>query len=339
MSEKLTEGELGDIPSVSVIIVNFNGEEFLSSCIASVVAQDQITEIIVVDNGSTDSSVALVREQFPQARIIINGENHGFAGPANQGGEVATGDFLLFLNNDARLMPSTLSTLVDALRADPHIAACQPTVMQTMGRLDSAGAMFTKTGFLYHVTDDDLSSKRFGPYRFSLHGACFLVRTELFLGTGGFDASYFAYFEESDLCWRLLALGYDVVHVNNALVIHDAGRTTSAIFPSGFIDYLSFRNRITSIRKNGDTRLKLRVLPVHVACCFGIAVAFVLKGKPRNATGILRALAWHLRPTIGSSSSEFGSVKRVSLEFLATSTVPYRFSSAIRMLKIYLLRW
>jgi GT2 family glycosyltransferase len=339
MSQNFAKSASGGVPSVSVVIVNFNGEEFISSCIGSVLAQEPVPEIVVVDNGSTDHSVSMVRELFPQVRIVLNSKNLGFAGPANQGAEAATGDLLLFLNNDARLMPTTLSTLVDALQANSKVAACQPTMMKTEGGFDSAGSMFTKTGFLHHVTDHDLASNRFGSFRFSLNGACLLVWTELFLGAGGFDASYFAYFEESDLCWRLLSMGYVVEHVENAFAVHDTGRTTGSIFPSNYIDFLSFRNRITTIRKNGDRRLKLRVLPVHVVCCLGVSVAFVLNGKPRNAAGIVRALLWHLRPIINRSRSEFRSVKPVSLEFLATSTVPFSSSAAIRMLKAYLLRW
>ena len=326
-------------PTISVIVVNLNGEDFLLSCIATVLAQDPVPEIIVVDNGSTDNSVELIGSTFPQVRVIRNEENLGFAGPANQGAALASGDLLLFLNNDARLMPGTLARLVDVLQGDPRVAACEPTMLRGDGKLDSAGSMFTKTGFLYNLNEDDVSSSRFGPYRFSLKGACLLVRAELFNRAGRFDDSYFAYFEETDLCWRLLAMGYRLEHVNNAVVMHDVGRTTMAIFQSAHIDYLSFRNRITTIRKNGDIRFKLRVLPIHLACCLGVAVAFAITGKRQNAFAILRALVWHLRSSSRGPYLTNRPAQPVSMGLLADVTVTLRVTVALRMLKAYLIRW
>jgi GT2 family glycosyltransferase len=212
-------------------------------------------------------------------------------------------------------------------------------MLQTNGGLDGAGSLFTKTGFLYHVNNDDLASNRFGSARFSLKGACLLVRTKLFASVGGFDASYFAYFEESDLCWRLIAMGYEVEYVRDATVIHDSGRTTTAIFSSAHIDFLSFRNRITTIRKNGDTYLKLRVLPIHFACCLGIAFSFLLNKKPRNAIGILRALSWHLRRPFIFHLLKNRPTSPVSLKYIKTTTIPFSSSWAREMLRNYLVRW
>jgi GT2 family glycosyltransferase len=323
---------------VSVIVINLNGEDFLPSCLSSVFAQLPVPEVILVDNGSSDGSVAMVASSFPTVRIVQNSSNRGFAGPANQGAERASGDLLLFLNNDARLGADTLATLVDALDSDATAAACEPTMRRVGGELDSAGSLFTKTGFMYHVTEGDLTSKRCGAERFSLKGACLLVRADLFRRAGGFDESFFAYFEETDLCWRLLNMGGRLVHVDAALVTHDVGRTTTKVFTSPYIDYLSFRNRISTIRKNGDVRFQLRVIPIHVAGCVAVAVAFAIKGKPRNAIAILRALAWHARPS-NRPLSKNEDVRAGSLAELSGVTVRLSVASAWRMLKDYLVRW
>jgi GT2 family glycosyltransferase len=326
-------------PTVSVVIVNLNGEKFISACIASVLEQIVPLEIIVVDNGSTDDSVKTLRAEFPHIKVIQNESNLGFAGPANQGAKLGCAEYLLFLNNDARLMPGALASLVTVLECDLKLAACQPTMRRNDAKLDSAGSMLSSTGFLVHVSEDDLSSERFGSRRFSLKGACLLVRSELFHQAGGFDNSFFAYFEETDLCWRLLGMGYELEHVTDALVIHDVGRTTTAIFDSAHIDYLSFRNRITAIRKNGDTRFKLRVLPVHVSVCVGVALAFSFTGKFRNALGILRAIAWHVRRWRRGSDLSGRPSQGTSANFLAAVTVPLKFETGFRMLKAYLVRW
>jgi hypothetical protein len=324
---------------VSVIVVNLNGEEFISACLATVAAQEIPVEIIVVDNGSTDNSVELIQASFSNVKVITNVENRGFAGPANQGASVATGEYLLFLNNDARLTAGSLNQLVSVLRTEPMVGACQPTMRRADGTLDSAGSLFTKTGFLYHVSEADLSSARFGPYRFSLKGACLLVRADNFHRAGRFDDSFFAYFEETDLCWRILAMGYQLKLVDDALVIHDVGRTTTKIFPSDHIDFLSFRNRITTIRKNGSVLLKLRVLPVHYLCCAGISVLFALSGKFKNARGIARALTWqlrtpHVRPPIVDQPRQRSSIKGLS-----ATTVTHGWAVILEMLQDYLVRW
>ena len=326
-------------PTISVIVVNLNGEDFLPACIASVLTQSQLSEIIVVDNGSTDRSVEVMNTLFPSVKVIKNEENRGFAGPANQGAALASGELLLFLNNDARLLPGTLTRLVAALQTDSKVAACAPTTRRDDGSLDSAGSMFTRTGFLHHLSEDDLSSARFGPFRFSLKGACLLVWADLFNRAGCFDETYFAYFEETDLCWRLLSLGYRLEHVSDASAIHDVGRTTAAIFPSARIDYLSFRNRISTIRKNGDTRLKLQVLPVHIACCIVVAAVFALTGRFQNAFGISRALIWHLRPSSHRHRLINQPTNPTSIGLLAATTVPFNLAASIRMLKGYLVRW
>lgn len=327
------------MPGVSVVIANLNGEQFLASCIDSVLAQLPLPEIVVVDNGSTDSSVEMLVSRYPGVRLIRNRANRGFAEAANQGADAATGEFLLFLNNDARLSATTLSQLSDALRRSPQTAACQPTLVRSDGTLDSAGSMLTRTGFLYHLSPDDWAHDRFGPFRFSLKGACMLVRADVFEQAGRFDESYFAYFEETDLCWRILALGYRLEHVRDATVVHDVGRTTTALFASSHIDYLSFRNRVTTIRKNGDRRFQMQVLPVHAACAILTAAAFALAGKIDNAFAILRALVWHLRPTSKARGTSSGDRRRMSGNELKPLTVRFTARNALDALREYLIRW
>src|ERR1035438_10830690 len=109
----------------------------------------------------------------------------------------------------------------------------------------------------------------------------------------------------------------------------------SAIFQSAYIDYLSFRNRITTIRKNGDIRFKLRVLPVHLACCLGVAVAFAITGKRQNAYAILRAMVWHLRSSSRGPYLTNRPAQPVSMGLLADVTVTLRVTVALRMLKAY----
>lgn len=325
--------------TVCVVIVNFNGAAYLDGCIASVFEQSFAAEVIVVDNGSTDGSVSAIQRTFPTVRFTINARNVGFARGANQGAQSARSDFILFLNNDARLEPGSLSVLVGYLASHRFVGACQPRIIQPNGELDNAGSFLTRSGFLYHVSTDDLMHRRFAPTRFALKGACLLVRAPIFRALGGFDESYFAYLEDTDLCWRLLRAGWELHFVSEATVLHDGGRTTRAIFASPEIDYLAFRNRITTIRKNEIGWRRLLTLAVHGALCCGVAAAFAATGKWRNAGAIVRALWWHLRNRVFvvvlAEESCWGGRRTRLVPPVARFTV----GSAFGLLRAYLRRW
>jgi len=320
---------------VSVVIVNLNGAAFIKECLSALISQKHIFEIIIVDNGSIDDSLSVIKDVYPNARIIQNKENFGFAGPANQGASLASGEFILFLNNDLRMTRNCLETLVKAISESEYIAAVSPLMLKVDGSIDGAGSFFTKSGFLYHVTKNDLDLNRFGPERFALKGACLLIRNDVFSSLGGFDSSYFAYFEESDLCWRLINRGYLLHHINDAVAIHDGGRTSLKVLTSTKMDFLSFRNRITTIRKNASLGLKLRVLPQHTLYCLLVAGAFLLRGKSKNSKSIVRALLWHI-----SSRSKSGITYDKSMNKSSTSlkniTVPFKITSAFQLAILYL---
>lgn len=327
---------------VSVIIPNLDGEALLPDCLSSL-REQAILETIVVDNGSTDASVTLIEQISPEARIIRNVSNLGFAMACNQGAEQASGEYLLFYNSDVSVPPKGIERLVQALEDDPSAAACQPLLKRPDGsQLDNAGSFFTKTGFLYHVTTDELASVK-SAERFSLQGSCLLVRRLAFETVGGFDNSYFAYFEETDLCWRLRLAGWRLIVVNDVVGIHLGGATTTRIFASAWIDYLSFRNRLTTIRKNAGLPLAVRVLPIHVVSCLAVAGAFLVKGKLANTMAIIRAVSWHLRPMpaeLRATRREAQSFRQLSdQEALGTVTVPMTFRAARKLLRTYLKRW
>jgi len=325
------------LKSVSVIIINLNGGEALLACIQSV-EMSYVREIIIVDNGSSDDSIESCLSFFPNLVVIRNKVNLGFAGPCNQGAEIAEGDFLLFLNNDAKLTPGSLEKLVHEASKD-SVAGVSPKIIDEDGGIDSAGSFFTLTGFLHHITEAELSFLSASPKRFSLKGACFLVKKRCFFEVGGFDNSFFAYFEESDLCWRLVNKEYDLIYLDTAYAIHEGGRTTKKVFKSSFIDYLSFRNRIISIRRNLPLSTKLLILPLHLVCCLFFAFAFLLIGKPKNALAIYRAI---IVGTLMSTNGDFlskQSFARVNLKTLRPLTTIPHLRNIFDELRRYLVRW
>ncbi|MGH7203443.1 MAG: glycosyltransferase family 2 protein, partial [Candidatus Levyibacteriota bacterium] len=138
---------------VSIIIINWNGLNYLQECLPSLQKQDYPnTEIIVVDNASSDESVSYLKKNFPKVRIVLNDKNYGFAEANNIGYKYITGDYVLFLNNDTKVTRNFLSILVKKLEKDETIGGIQSKIllMDKPDHYDSIGAFLTGTGILYH---------------------------------------------------------------------------------------------------------------------------------------------------------------------------------------------
>jgi GT2 family glycosyltransferase len=295
-------------PSVSIVIPTSRGGADLSACLGSVAAQRYPDlDTIVVDNASADRSIAQLPQRFSNLRVLRNEENRGFVGACNQGIEESTGDLILLLNDDAVLEPSALEALVDALSGRPSWGACQAKLllMHDPGRLDTAGSFLTATGFLVHRGAYE-PEERFteSDEIFAAKGAALLLRRSALDVTGAFDPRYFAYFEETDLCWRLWLAGWRVGFAADARVLHKLGSTASAL-PSAFVQFHSFKNRICTLLKNlGGARLTW-MLPYHLALCLSLAGWYALRGRVALAGAILRALVWnagHLPKTLRERS-------------------------------------
>ena len=271
----------------------------LERCLSSIHAQRYPNlEVIVVDNASPDGAVP--RDE----RVIRNEENLGFVGASNQGIEASAGDLVLLLNDDAAMEPGALAALVDALARHPSWGACQAKLLllEDPRRLDTAGSFLTATGFLVHRGAFE-PEDRFAASDeiFAAKGAALLIRRQALIDVGAFDPDFFAYFEETDLCWRLWLAGWEVGFAANARVLHKLGATASAL-SAPFVQFHSFKNRICTLLKNlGAARLAW-MLPYHLALCICLAGWYALRGRFGIAAAILRAMIWnaiHLPRTLG----------------------------------------
>lgn len=276
--------------SVSVIIPTLDAGDTLSACVASMAGPDaDDIELILVDNGSHDDSVAQCREILSNTIVIRNDQNLGFAPACNQGARAATKQWLLFLNSDAELQPGAIGKLVASANS-LGAAILQPMIEDASGAPDSAGDLFTRWGFMWHLANRPSGVRPI----FSVKGACMLVDRRVFEELGGFRDPYFAYFEETDLCWRARMAGHKIFSDPSIAVRHIGGHTTSHIFKPQEIYYLSFRNRLRSILSNPSTLSLLAVLPLHLIGCLGTIVSFALKGRSDVAIGIAKGLLWPL---------------------------------------------
>lgn len=334
-------------PRFSVIIPNLNGEFLLDACLRSVAASsgDHVAETTVVDNGSSDRSIEVARRALPSVRILSNETNEGFARACNQGAAAASTDYLLFLNSDVTLSPTCLSDLSRWLIRDASAAIWQPKLFREDGATwDSAGSFFTRTGFLWHEGLGVTGRDAFSSPRdvFAVKGACMAVRRDAFAAVGGFDEDFFAYFEEADLCWRLLLAGWQVRFVPACCAFHRVGATTTTYFRPAEIDYLAFRNRITSIVKNSERRTLASVLPVHVACCLAVAACFVARGQRKNARAVLGGVVSTVRAgrTLAEKRRATQALRtRADAAYLPTLTRRMTARRALDLLRAYLPRW
>ncbi len=250
---------------VSVVVVNWNGERYLRDCLGSLMAQTyDHAEVILVDNGSTDGSVELVRRAFPTVRVLRNEANLGFARANNQAIEASEGEFIATLNNDACAEPEWLASLVEAMGNDRSIGSCaskmvfahRPQVINSTGiMLDRAGIAWGR----YGGRADDVESNR----ACEVFGACAgaaLYRRTMLEDVGLFDEDYFAYLEDVDLAWRARLRGWRSLYVPGARVYHVHSGTASEGSP--FKSYHLGRNKIWTIVKNYPQPQVLFFLPV-----------------------------------------------------------------------------
>lgn len=309
---------------VSVIIVNWNGKTDLHECLNSLfkITYSPI-EVIVVDNGSSDGSVELVKRKFPNVKNVNVGKNLGFAEGNNLGYKKSTGEYVLFLNNDCIVTDDFLDKLVLYLKKNPTVGIVQPTIFfyrpNTIfhSTINSVGSFLLKNGFLYHQDYGKkfIKQKYTKPFEiFSAYGACFLVKREVIEKVGLFDPDYFAYFEETDLCHRVWLAGYSVMTYPSVHVFHK-GAQTSAKLPSAFIQFHSFKNKFYSYLKNLDSHNLLVMLIPHFLICEAGSLIYLFFGKPRYTLAIQKAIFWNIvryRKIIAERKHVQKNIRRVS---------------------------
>lgn len=284
-------------PNVSVIIVNYNGLIWLPACLKSLREQTYPPfEVIFVDNCSRDGSVAFVQRTYPEVRLIQNSSNLGFATGNNQGVAAARGQYILLLNTDTRLTPTSLQNMLGAWRTIPRLGCLQPKLifMHEEDKLDSCGSYFTSTGFLQHIgnqqnTNDPQYAQPFPVL--SVKGACLMFPRALLPKTDGlFDESFWCYFEETDFCWRVWLSGYECWYYPPAIVYHAMGGTSGHHLSLETLHYHSLKNRLVTFTKNLSAPIALKTIALHVASNIFLSTFLLLTLRPRLALALWHAL-------------------------------------------------
>jgi GT2 family glycosyltransferase len=230
-------------PRVSIVIPVFNKALYTYNCLLSLIACDtEISkEVIIINNASSDETATLLAQLEGAIQIINNDENQGFVQACRQGGAVAKGEFILFLNNDTQVTPGWLSNMINLIDDDPKIGITGSKLIYPDGRLQEAGGIIFNDasgwnyGRLQDPTNPQFNQSREVDY---CSGASLMIRQDLWHQLGGFDMRYApAYYEDTDLCFAARDAGYKVFYCHNSEVIHHEGITAGTDINSGYKAY------------------------------------------------------------------------------------------------------
>jgi GT2 family glycosyltransferase len=287
------------LPSVAVVILNYNGVEFLKKFLPSVLKSEyENCSIYVADNGSSDTSIAFLKTSFPEVKIIDLKDNHGFAKGYNLALEKVESDYLVLLNSDVEVSQNWIQPIIELMERDKSIGACQPKIKSyhnkeyfeyagaSGGWIDNLGYPFCR-GRIFDKLEKDNGQYNTTSEIFWASGAAFFVRRKLFKDLGGFDPDYFAHAEEIDLCWRIKRAGFKVMVKPRSVVYHVGGGTLDYLNPRK--TYLNFRNTLFTILKNEPKRKLFWLIPTRLILDGVAGGLFLVQGKFPHIKSILQA--------------------------------------------------
>lgn len=288
-----------DLPLVAVVILNWNGEAFLKKFLPSVLASTYGNiEIIVADNCSTDGSLALLAENFPEVKIIKNKINEGFAKGYNVALAKVEANYFVLLNSDVEVTKNWIEPIINLMESNKQIGACQPKVLSynnkdyfeyagaAGGWLDTWGYPFCR-GRVFEECEKDEGQYNETQPCFWATGAALFVRANLYKQLGGLDEYFFAHQEEIDFCWRLQLSGYGVYAVPNSVVYHVGGGTLAKTSPKK--TYLNFRNNLIMLSKNLSKPQVFIKIPLRLALDAVAAWRFLFSGEAGNFMAVVKA--------------------------------------------------
>ena len=314
MSDRVVDGSQSDPIALSVVVLGWNTRELLLGCLEStekaLAVFADASELIVVDNGSSDGSAEAVRRDFPAARLVALDRNYGYAGGMNRGLAASRGRVLLLLNSDARVTGAALARCADFLSKAPDVAALGPQLVHRDGRLQNSVHAFPSwlTELLPIALLELLLPRRYPSKRRPASGPVDVeaaLGASLFVSRSALDRvgplceDFFFFLEDTDWCWRARRAGFRIVHLPEVRVEHWSGGSSKR--RDGALTRIEFHRSLYRFLRRHRGRATLAfVVALRVfkgmgsvlGLCLVAPFSFKLRVRLRERA---RLLAWHLR--------------------------------------------
>ena len=283
---------------IAVVILNWNGAKLLEQFLPSVVSYSEEAKVYVVDNASTDNSLAVIKEKFPSVTIIQNDGNYGFAKGYNVALQQVGEEYYALVNSDVEVTKGWLAPILSIFENQPDIGIIQPKILDCKNKeyfeyAGAAGGFIDQFGYPYcRGRIFDTIEKDNGQYDDELEifwasGACLFIRKEVYQKLNGFDDDFFAHQEEIDLCWRAFNLGYKAKYTSQSVVYHVGGATLNNSNPKK--TFLNFRNSLLMLTKNLPENKLVPILFARLLLDGLAGIQFIFKGKFIHCWAILKA--------------------------------------------------
>ncbi|MFN0204327.1 MAG: glycosyltransferase family 2 protein [Bacteroidia bacterium] len=314
-----------DFPKISIVILNWNGKKWLDLFLPSVLNTTYPhVEIVLVDNASTDESVAFVQANFPSIKVIVLDQNYGFAEGNNRALAHIDTKYYVLLNSDVEVHPDWLQPLVELMESDEKIASIQPKILayhdkNSFEYAGAAGGLMDRYAYPFcYGRLFDLLEKDEGQYEtpreiFWATGACCLIRKSVTDEIGLFEASFFAHMEEIDFCWRAKNFGYKIYYQPQSKIWHVGGGTLHKSNPRK--TYLNIHNSLATMLRNLPVNQLLSKILVRL-CLDGVfGIKLMTEGKWRDVWAVATAhwafyakarTWWKSRPHPSPSATHLG---------------------------------
>lgn len=323
----------------AVVILNYNGAGMLRRFLPSVIEYSPEASIYVADNGSSDESCDVVRNEFPAVKLMVLDHNYGFAEGYNRALAQVDEEYAVLLNSDVEVTRGWLSPMTQFLDSNPEVAACQPKLLSFKQKdffeyAGAAGGFIDKWGYtfcrgrIFNTVERDSGQYDDTTDVFWATGAALMIRNEVYKNNGGLDGRFFAHMEEIDLCWRLRSRGYRIACVPQSHVYHVGGATLKKENPQK--TYLNFRNNLLMIYKNApDCQLK-KIMLFRKVFDNVAALKFLASGDYAAFKAVRKA-----RRDFKAMRSGYDKVRAENMKLAVTTRIPEVLKSSI-LYKYYL---
>lgn len=265
---------LSQLPTVAIVILNWNGKRFLEQFLPSVMQTTYAAaKIIVADNASTDDSIAFLNQYYPSIVQIHNPSNQGFAKGYNTALNQVQAKYYILLNSDVEVTPGWIEPVIELMEKDNTIAACQPKILSYSnktgfeyagaagGWIDAYGYAFCR-GRLFNDCEEDKGQYNTVEPIFWASGCALFIRSDIYHSVNGMDELFFAHQEEIDMCWRIQLAGYKIMACPSSVVYHVGGGTLPQGNPRKI--FLNYRNNLIMMYKNYPFFVRLWKIPFRL---------------------------------------------------------------------------